>query len=437
MNIKFAVLAVTAVMYAVVILFQNKKAHAALAAAALILLFENIFPVWAGTARLSAQQAFFETVNWSVLLIYVGSLAIAELFIYSRMPARIAGGVIQYSPNSGIAIVIILIITGIISAFVENVATVLVMAPIALALSKKINISPAYFMAGLAVMSNLQGTATLVGDPPSMIFASYANYGFNDFFFYAGKISIFFFVQIGMIAGALYFYIHFAKCGGKKINVEKEKIISIVPSILFILMIAGLAFCSFVLNEGVSLEAGLLVIALGIAGLVWYRVVRKNSDRSTANLIKGLDWETILFLIGIFIVIGALEKTGILRDFALFLGTLTGGNIFLGFIVIIFVSVIISGFVDNVPYIIAMLPVAKTLSENLNLRPELFMFALLIGSCLGGNLTPFGASANIVACGILKKEGSPLRFSGWLKISLPFTFITTTASALALWFVWR
>jgi Na+/H+ antiporter NhaD/arsenite permease-like protein len=439
MQIKVIVLAITIVMYAVVIVFQNKKAYATLIAGALIVVLENfILPRdWMEGALVTPFEAVGTLVNWSILMIYVGSLVIAELFIYSRAPARIADNIVDYSPNSGIAIVIILIITGIISAFVENVATVLVMAPIALALSKKTNTKPTYFMIGLAVMSNLQGTATLVGDPPSMIFASYANYGFNDFFIKNGKISIFFFVQVGMLVGALFFYLLFARSGKQKIQVEKTPIVSMLPSILLMLMIGGLASCSFILNEGVSLESGLLVLVLGIIGIFWYRLIRKESTEATFNLIKGLDWETILFLIGIFIVVGALSKTGLLEDFAQFLNVIIQGNALFGFIIIIFVSIVISGFVDNVPYIIAMLPVAKALSVNLALQPELLMFALLIGSCLGGNLTPFGASANIVASGILKKEGINLSFPRWLKVGLPFTFFTTAVASLVLWFVWK
>jgi Na+/H+ antiporter NhaD/arsenite permease-like protein len=414
-------------MYAAVIIFPAKKAYISLAAAALVVIFGIVTPVHAGAVL----------VNWSVLLIYIGSLAIAELFIYSRAPVRIADNIVNASPNTGIAIVIILIITGLISAFVENVATVLVMAPIAIALSKKLDVKPTYFLTGLAVMANLQGTATLVGDPPSMIFASYANYGFNDFFMYHGKPSIFFVVQIGMIAGALYFYFVFTKNSKQKIDVEKEPVLTLVPSILLILMIAGLACCSFFLDEGLSIQAGLFVFLLGLAGVMWYRLIRKESAADTWRLVKGLDWETILFLIGIFIVIGGLAETGILLDFAGFLSGLTGGSIVAGFIAILLVSVVISGFVDNVPYIIAMLPVIGEMAKVLNLEPELYMFALLVGSCMGGNLTCFGASANIVAVGILKKEGVMLNFAGWLKIGLPFTLITTAAAAAFLWAVWR
>jgi Na+/H+ antiporter NhaD/arsenite permease-like protein len=183
--------------------------------------------------------------------------------------------------------------------------------------------------------------------------------------------------------------------------------------------------------------SGLLVVALGIIGILWYRFVRRESTGDTVKLVKGLDWETILFLIGIFVVVGAIAETGLLNDFSGFLSSLIGKNVLLGFVVIIAVSVIISGFVDNVPYIIVMLPVAVSITQGMGLRPELYLFALLIGSCLGGNLTPFGASANVVAVGILKKEGITLNFPGWLRIGLPFTVLTTAAAAVFLWFVWK
>lgn len=426
MEMKWIILAVAALMYTLVIVFPNKKAWTSLGAALITVILGVVSP----------GHALFELINWNILMIYVGSLAIAELFIYSRVPARIADDIVDGSPNVGLAIVAILMMTGLISAFVENVATVLVMAPIALALSKKMKMDPTYFMVGLAVMANLQGTATLVGDPPSMIFASYANYSFNDFFLYAGQPSIFFIVQIGMLAGAVYFYLYFAKHGSGKIEIEREPVLSLVPTALLVLMIAGLAISSFFFS-GVSLVAGLLVMALGIIGLLWYKFIQKETTADTVKMIKGLDWETIFFLVGIFIIIGAIEEVGLLSAFATALSGIIGNSVVLGFVVILAVSIIISGFVDNVPYIIAMLPVADSLGKQLGLNPELYMFALLIGSCLGGNLTPFGASANIVAMGILKKEGHPMSFPDWLRIGLPFTLITTTAAALFLWIIWR
>ncbi|MBR5965791.1 MAG: anion permease [Treponema sp.] len=424
-------------MYALVIAFQEKKVIWSLSAAAIAIILGTVFPavIFEGSGRSCAiSHSFFELVNWNVLMIYIGSMIIAALFIYSKAPSRVADSIIKTSPSTGIAIVLILAMTGIISIFVENVATVLVMAPIALALCKKLKLNPANFMVGLAVMSNLEGTATLVGDPPSMIFASFAGYTFNDFFVHGGRLSIFFFIQTGLLVGCVFFYFIFRNAK-EKIQVEETKVISIFPTALLLLMIFGLAAISFLKIE-FAFASGGFVLALGIIGLLWHFFCQKKSAADIWSLVKGLDWETIFFLIGIFVVVGALSESGLLLDFANFLSRVTGGSKVGAFVLILLVSIVLSGFIDNVPYIIVMLPVAASLAKSVGSAPELYMFALLIGSCLGGNLTPYGASANVVAMGIVKKEGQPMNFAGWLKLGAPFTLLTTAAAAILLWFVW-
>lgn len=442
MEAKWFILAVAVAMYLLVILFQNRKVWITTAAAAVLIAFGTAAPgaVFAsGGAEAghlyALSRSFGGFVNWNVLLIYIGSMTIAALFIYSAVPARIADALVEISPNTGVAIVLILAMTGIISIFVENVATVLVMAPIALALSRKLRFDPTRFLIGLAVMSNLEGTATLVGDPPSMIFASYAGFTFNDFFVHNGRMSVFFILQIGMLAGCVFFYLYFMR-EKEKASVERTAVISVTPAVLLVLMIAGLAAISFLRVE-FPYSSGLYVAALGAAGVLWYRFAQKKTGGETADLVRNLDWETIFFLTGIFIVVGFVSETGLLQEFSEFLARITGKSVAAGFFLIIAVSVVISGFVDNVPYIIVMLPVAHDLALALSAEPELYMFALLVGSCLGGNLTPFGASANVVATGILKKEGHPVNFGGWLKVGAPFTVLTTACSALALWLAWK
>jgi len=441
MELKWIVLALAILMYIFVIIFQNKKVWFTTGAVFLLLILGMIFPGQVFSEGLASSGRFtvishslFELINWNILMIYVGSMIIAALFIYSKVPAIIADRIVCHSPNTGIAVVLILAMTGIISIFVENVATVLVMAPIAMALSKKLKLNPIPFMIGLAVMSNLEGTATLVGDPPSMIFASYSGYNFNDFFVHQGKLSIFFIIQVGMIVGCIFFYCIFGRVK-EKAQIEKDTAISYVPLILLLLMIFGLAGISFFSTE-LGYSSGCFVLSLGIIGLLWYKFSQKKNASELWTLVKELDWETIFFLIGIFVVVGAISETGLLQDFAVFIENLIGGNVFLGFILILAFSVLISGFVDNVPYIIVMLPVAQALATNIGVAQEIYMFALLVGSCLGGNLTPFGASANIVAMGILKKEGYPVNFGGFLKISAPFTILTTASAAAVLWLIW-
>ena len=444
---KGVILALTVLMYALVIAFQGKKVifttGAALIAIALAAIFPgDVFTLPAGVVAGSLASRVYavvhslrDLVNWNVLMIYLGSMTIASLFIYSKAPARIANLIVNGSANSAAALVAILAMTGIISIFVENVATVLVMAPIGLALCSSLKMNPTFFMIGLAVMSNLEGTATLVGDPPSMIFAAFSGYGFNDFFVHQGRLSIFFVVQTGMIAGCVFFWFFFASHRKNKVSVASEKVISWLPFAFLLAMIVGLAAISFA-RISFGYASGTLTLALGIASLVWYKVCQRKRADEVWQVVRELDWETIFFLLGIFVVVGAIREVGLLDDLACYLSEVTGGGKLAGFAVILAVSVVISGFVDNVPYIIAMLPVASSMAGQADVRGELFMFALLVGSCLGGNLTPFGASANVVAMGILKKQGYPMRFSGWLKTGVPFTLVTTAAAALVLWLLW-
>lgn len=449
MNMKIVIALTAVAMYALVILFQNKKAFFTVGAAAVVIALGTVFPgsvfplpqdivALEGEfpSRIySLYHSVFEIINWNVIMIYLGSMVVASFFIYSKVPVKIADSIVNKSRSTCLAMVFILAMTGIISIFVENVATVLVMAPIALALCAKLSMNPLYFMIGLAVMSNLEGVATLVGDPPSMIFASYAGYTFNDFFIHEGRPSIFFIIQTGMISGCVFFYFFFAKHRKESVRVESGKIVSWVPSAALLLMIFGLAAVSFV-SPRFEYASGTLVLSIGILCLLWFKFFQKKSGSEVMGIVKELDWETIFFLLGIFIVIGAIRETGLLKELADLLVAVTGGSKISGFVIILCISVFISGFVDNVPYIIAMLPVAATMAFELQIKPELYMFALLVGSCLGGNLTPFGASANIVAMGILKREGHPIKFSGWMKIGVPFTVVTTASAALVLWAVW-
>lgn len=449
LNIKSIIILIAIVMYALVIAFQSRKVIFTSVAALLIIVLGMIFPgkifplpediisLESNTPSVfyALTHSFLEIINWNVLMIYLGTMIIASLFIYSKVPAKIADKIVNKSSTSSIAMVLILAMTGVISIFVENVATVLMMASIALALCNKLRINPTVFMIGIAVMSNLEGTATLVGDPPSMIFASYAGYSFNDFFFHDGMLSIFWLVQIGMIAGCAFFYLYFARHNGEKVVVDSDEIISWVPFSFLIIMIIGLGMISIVSARYEYLSGG-FVLALGIILLAWYKLFQRKTFSELKQIVIDLDWETIFFLLGVFVVIGAIKETGILYDLALYLVNITGGSKILGYVIIFAVSIVISGFVDNVPYMIAMLPVAAEMARAMEVNSELYMFALLIGSCLGGNLTPYGASANVVAMGILKKENQPLNFAGWLKIGGTFTVVTTVVVSLALWLIW-
>ncbi|MEN6492624.1 MAG: SLC13 family permease, partial [Rectinema sp.] len=164
--------------------------------------------------------------------------------------------------------------------------------------------------------------------------------------------------------------------------------------------------------------------------------IKKEPGRAR-DLVRHIDWGTLAFLAGIFIVVGTLSESGALEVLAGKLAVLVGDDLFFGFALIVSISVLISGFVDNVPYIAAMLPVASGLAKTMQVAPELMLFGLLVGSCLGGNLTPFGASANIVAVSLSEKQGTKVNFWHWLKIAGPFTILTTIAASGFVWIIWR
>jgi Na+/H+ antiporter NhaD/arsenite permease-like protein len=350
----------------------------------------------------------------------------------SKVPAYLAELIVQKAKNSAWAILFICAMTGFISAFVENVATVLIVAPVALSLAKKLKINPLNMMIAIAISSNLQGAATLVGDPPSMLLGGFAKMNFMDFFFYKGRLGIFFAVELGAIASFAVLYFIFRKFKQKAAIVSVEKVRSWVPTLILALLIFTLAASSFV-DTGFSYMAGLVCMIFGIVSVLWEKFINKTP---VLDGLKSLDWETTFFLLGIFILVGSLTVCGWIDVIAEFLSGIVGKNIFLGYTLLVFVAVLFSGFVDNVPFLATMLPVAISMADKLQIPPYLFLFGLLIGASLGGNITPIGASANIVACGLLKKEGYRVSFRDFMKIGIPFTLTAVIAAYLFIWLLW-
>lgn len=415
-------ISIFACAYLLFVVMPQRRTWIAVGSAALLVLL----------GALSLQDAF-RAVNWNVMGIFVGTLVIADSFMESRVPAYIAERIVNQSKNTCWAILWICILASFISAFVENVATVLIIAPIALALSRKLSINPTNMLIAIAISSNLQGTATLIGDPPSMLLGGFAKMNFMDFFFYKGKPSIFFAVQLGAVASVAVLYAIFRKHREKVEVVAVEKVRSWVPTAILVLLIAALA-CSSFFDVGFTSLAGQICMAFAIVTIIWEKMTNQKSIRKG---VQALDWDTTFFLMGIFVIVGSITATGWISRIADGLSGIMGTNIFLGYTLLVVIAVVLSAFVDNVPFLAAMLPVALTISDKIQIAPSLLLFGLLIGASLGGNITPIGASANIVACGLLKKEGHPVRFGHFVKIGLPFTVAAVAAAYLFVWAVWR
>jgi Na+/H+ antiporter NhaD/arsenite permease-like protein len=304
-------------------------------------------------------------------------------------------------------------------------------APIAFEVAKKLKANPIPFLIGIAVSSNLQGCATMVGDSPSIILALSSGMNFMDFFWMKGRPGITFAVEAGAIAAFFVLYLLFRKYKAPVTQVEEVKVKTWFPTVLLALMMATLAASSFIPNKH-PYAIAFICVTYGIIGLVWHEIKHKES----ISLFKDLDWQTFFFLIGIFVLVGSLSYRGIVDDIARYIIQFTNGNQFIAFTIIIWLSVILSAFIDNIPYTVAMIPVAKIVAASLGVGPELFLFGLLIGTSLGGNITPIGASANVVAVGLLQKDGHRVSFLDFAKIGLPFTLAAVSVAYVVLWLVW-
>ena len=242
--------------------------------------------------------------------IFVGVLVVAELFMRSGMPAHISDVIIRRSSSARVALLALCVLTGIISAFVENVATVLLIAPVALSITKRLGIRPVPFFIALAISSNLQSCATLIGDPPSMLLGSAASMNFNDFIWMLGRPSIFFAVQVGAVSSFLVLATVFWKHRQVVVPEQLEPVKSMVPTVLLVLLIVALALSS-VFDPGFGYVAGVVCMVFAVLALL-YDVIWHRTD--AWKLIKGLDWATTFFLLSIFIMVGALSEQGVLVD---------------------------------------------------------------------------------------------------------------------------
>jgi Na+/H+ antiporter NhaD/arsenite permease-like protein len=382
------------------------------------------------TRSLGLSEAL-SSINYNVLGVFWGTMVLSSLFINSSVPAYLATKLVDRSKNVGLAMLSVCLLAGFISAFVENVATVLIVAPIAFEVAKKLKSNPVPFLIGIAVSANLQGCATMVGDSPSIILALSSGMSFMDFFWMKGRPGITFAVELGAIAAFYVLYLLFKKYKQPVTQIEEVKVKTWFPTILLTMMMLTLAASSFMKAKH-PYAIAFICISYGVIGLVWHEIKHKES----ISLVKDLDWHTFFFLIGIFILVGTLSQRGIVDDIANFIIKHTQGNQFIAFTIIIWLSVILSAFIDNIPYTIAMIPVAKLVAQSLGVGPELFLFGLLIGTSLGGNITPIGASANVVAVGLLRKHGHHVKFSDFVKIGLPFTIAAVSVAYVFLWFVW-
>lgn len=414
-----------AATYVLMLIFSKYRPYIALGSA-LIFIVTGMLPL----------NQILGSIDFNVLLMIAGTMGLVQLFIDSKMPALLADLVMEKVPNVQMAAVALALFAGIISAFVDNVATVLMVAPIALEICKKLNTNPVPFIIGIAVSSNLQGAATLVGDTTAIMLGSYANMSFLDFFVYDGKPGIFFAVELGAIVSALILAWLFRK---EKAPVPKgtprTKVNDYVPTVLLVGTIVLLIAASFIPNKP-DITNGMICVVLLLIGIIYTYFKKKDASAVVAPL-KAIDFETIGLLFGLFLIIGGITNMGVIDAAADLLAKLGGGNIFLLYTIIVWASVLISAFIDNIPYVATMLPVVTGLASALGIEPTLLYFGLLSGATLGGNCTPIGASANIAGIGILRKEGYEVKNKDFFRIGIPFTLAAIIPAYIYFWLLYR
>ena len=372
-------------------------------------------------------------INWNVLMMLAGTMGTVSLFIDSKMPNRMADWLLNCSPNVMLAAVILSLFAGVVSAFIDNVATVLMIAPVGLALAKKLDISPVSLLICISVSSNLQGAATLVGDTTSILLGGYAGMDFLDFFFMDGRFSIFWAVELGALVTVPVIMFLFRHNRQKVQRVELTQVTNFFPTWLLLSNVLLLILASFIPNKP-EITNGLICIGICLIGFVHAALCGRAA--SIRQALSEIDYQTLLLLAGLFVVISGITEAGVIDAISGLFVRIGGSNVFLMYTLLVWGSVLISAFVDNIPYVATMLPVVSSIAAQMGCDPTVLYFGLLIGATLGGNITPIGASANIATIGILRRDGYEVKNIDFFRIGIPFTFAAVLSGYLFCWFVW-
>ena len=439
------------VTYVLMFAFQKIRPHVAVTSAIIFVLVGSlgIFSEF----QYGIVEALSE-IDWNVLMMIAGTMGTVYLFIESGMPKLMSDILVSRIHSVKWLVVILSLFSGIISAFVDNVATVLMVAPVAIALCKELKISPVTAIVCISISSNLQGAATLVGDTTSILLAKAANLDFMDFFFVEGKPGMFWVTEIGALVSVLIILFKMRQETASVYLNQRTHVEDKVPSVLLLLTVLTLVAASFVPYKNNAMPGqfykpditnGLICLFYFVIGTVRATIKTKSTD-TLKGALKEIDYYTLVLLAGLFIVIGGISEAGIIDRIGQLLAGISGDgsrlSVFIVYSIIVWMSVLCSAFIDNIPYTATMLPVVAIVTKQLSaaggmdIHPNLMYFGLLVGATLGGNITPIGASANITGLGLLRKEGHQVGTKEFMSYSVPFTLAAVITGYLLIWFIW-
>ncbi|HOK23627.1 MAG TPA: SLC13 family permease [Candidatus Hydrothermia bacterium] len=443
MNITAIIFLIT---YVLIITFRKYQLLVALCGV-LVLLLTGLLPISEAIA----------SINLNVLAIFIATSIITALLYEVGFIDYIATHSINFIARKtkdpvklriGVMLSLVLI-AGIISSFMENVATIMLLYPVGLEVSRKLKINPSTLLIGMSAVTNLEGSALLIGDTPSILTAMFARMDFLDFFFLKAlkyKPSLFFAVQCGLIVGVGVLYILFRKevkrvkyDSNVEVFISEKKIMSLFPVVIFALYVLSLIVSSFIPDKPEHYIAYICTFFIVIS-VIWTFAFFNRKRKEEIDLLKHIDFQTFFFLIAIFILVGSLSYSGFIDSLAQWFVNISSrfkaNPILLAYFLIVFISMVVSAFVDNIPYTMAMLPVAKMMAEALGTNMYLFIFGLLLGTTIGGNITPIGSLSNVTILGVLKRNSYNHDFWTFIRIGLPFSLTSLAASSMFVYFVY-
>ncbi len=372
----------------------------------------------------SWQDTIFKAIQWDVLAVIWGFMMVSFIFSESKMPELIANKLLTHIKVEKYALLALCAVAAFLSAFMANVAVLFLMAPVAIQMARKLG-SPLFpYIVSVGVSANMVTTTTMIADPPALILAIQTGMTPLDFYWFQGRVGLGAITIIGVVAALLTLLVIFRKMN-KRIEIEPETIpVKKLPTVLFIAGVVALA-----LAPGFDVSLGLIGIVVGIIALI---IGRKDAKR----MIKEFDWNSLIFLAGIFGVIYTLSSSGLLASFAggvMALG-INNPSILLTFLV--WVSVGISTFIDSSAYTVLMIPVGQQLAQLSNMSVWPLLYGTLIGTGSGSNILPMGAATNVFACGLLEKNNCLVSTKEYIKIGLPLSVVAVATANLLLWIFW-
>ena len=382
----------------------------------------------------TSEDAFYSAetgIDWDVIFLLLGMMIIVGVLRRTGVFEFVAIWAAKRAKGSPLRVMILLVlITAVASAMLDNVTTVLLIAPVTLLVCDRLGVSPIPYLIAEVLASNIGGTATLIGDPPNIIIASKSGLSFNDFLINLAPIAA---LALAVFVAMLPLLFR------GSFSVDPERVADIMAleereaiKDRRLLIISGIVlaavFAGFIGHAALHIEPS--VVALLGAGLLVLLSRSKPRD-----FMPSVEWETLLFFIGLFIMIGALVKTGVIGALAEAAARATGGDALVATMLILFVSAILSGIIDNIPYVAAMSPIVLQLTEGIAdpVQADALWWSLAIGADFGGNLTAIGASANVVVLGIAMRSGSPISFWEFTRKGAIVTGVTILLAAPYLW----